>query len=124
MAAAAELARSVDARLLLVSVVPPYVFPIDVPSGVPGDMIARHVEYAEGLLAKSKVAVEAMRVPAETKLLVGSPAPLIAELAEGRADVDLVVVGRTGAGLVARALVGSTADRIVHSCHKPVLVIP
>ena len=36
---------------------------------------------------------------------------------------DLLVVGSKGRGAVARMLVGSTTDRLVHISHKPVLVV-
>jgi nucleotide-binding universal stress UspA family protein len=34
-----------------------------------------------------------------------------------------VVVGSTGKGAVQRLLVGSTTDRLVHICRRPVLVV-
>jgi nucleotide-binding universal stress UspA family protein len=37
--------------------------------------------------------------------------------------VDLVVAGSRGQGAVARALLGSVSDRLVHLCPKPILVV-
>ncbi|MFU8868037.1 universal stress protein [Natronococcus sp.] len=53
----------------------------------------------------------------------GRPAETILEYAEEQA-IDLLVVGRTGRGGVAEALLGSTADRLVRRSPIPVVVVP
>jgi len=40
------------------------------------------------------------------------------------ADAGLVVVGATSRGAVARAIIGSTADRVIHNARCPVAVVP
>jgi nucleotide-binding universal stress UspA family protein len=40
------------------------------------------------------------------------------------ADPGLVVVGATSRGAVARAIIGSTADRVIHHARCPVAVVP
>jgi nucleotide-binding universal stress UspA family protein len=52
----------------------------------------------------------------------GPAAATLAWVAKGR-DVDLVVVGHRGRGVLARLLMGSVADRLVQICSKPVLVV-
>ncbi len=37
---------------------------------------------------------------------------------------DLLVIGRRGAGLAERVLLGSVADRLAHHSKIPVLIIP
>jgi nucleotide-binding universal stress UspA family protein len=54
--------------------------------------------------------------------LQGRAAEVVADVAEAK-EVDLVVVGSRGRNQVAKALVGSVADRLVHICSKPVLVV-
>ena len=54
--------------------------------------------------------------------LKGTAAEALSEFADTNA-YDLVVVGSKGRGAVARMLVGSTTDRLVHISHKPVLVV-
>lgn len=39
-------------------------------------------------------------------------------------EADMVVIGRRGAGLAERMILGSTADRLTHLATCPVLVIP
>jgi nucleotide-binding universal stress UspA family protein len=58
----------------------------------------------------------------ETQVLTGSPALALADQAKA-GDVELVVVGHRGRNAVARALLGSVADRLVQICPKPVLVV-
>lgn len=50
------------------------------------------------------------------------PAEALAELAK-EPDIDLVVVGHRGRNAMARALLGSVADRLVQISPKPVLVV-
>jgi nucleotide-binding universal stress UspA family protein len=47
---------------------------------------------------------------------------IVAVCEENRAD--LLVIGRRGAGLVERVLVGSVADRLCHLAPCPVLLVP
>jgi nucleotide-binding universal stress UspA family protein len=61
-------------------------------------------------------------VQAETSVLSGSPAETLAEAAAAP-DVDLVVLGSRGRGAVARVLLGSVSDRLIHISPKPVLVV-
>ncbi|MEA2010201.1 MAG: universal stress protein, partial [Actinomycetota bacterium] len=41
-----------------------------------------------------------------------------------RVDADILVVGRRGAGLLRRMVVGSVANHVVHEAPCPVLVVP
>ncbi len=54
---------------------------------------------------------------------VGDPARMLLDYAE-RVDADLVVVGRRGAGLIERIMLGSVANRVVHDAECPVLLVP
>ncbi|QFU83125.1 universal stress protein [Natronorubrum aibiense] len=53
----------------------------------------------------------------------GRPAREIITYAETH-GIDQIVLGRTGRGAVAEALVGSTADQVVREASVPVLVVP
>ena len=70
----------------------------------------------------TKAAAAAEGVRAETKLLKGQPADAIADAAVS-SNVDLVVVGSRGRGAVTRVLLGSTSDRLINICEKPVLIV-
>lgn len=54
---------------------------------------------------------------------VGDPARSLLEYAT-RVDADLMVIGRRGAGLIERIMLGSVANRIVHDADYPVLLVP
>jgi nucleotide-binding universal stress UspA family protein len=53
----------------------------------------------------------------------GRPAEVILSYTEENA-IDMIVVGRTGSGGLAEALLGSTADRLVRQSTVPVVVVP
>lgn len=120
--AAVELARALELEVELVYVLRPVLLPPEVYA----EAIARVEEgnrvVAEEALAAGVKAVEAAGGRCEKVLAHGAPAEAIADLAE--ADrVWGVVVGAKGHGAFARVMLGSVADRLVHICTKPVLVV-
>ena len=79
------------------------------------------VEMRRRDLAEAASALAAAGVPADTTLKVGNPAEeIIAAGDEG--DVDLILVGSTGAGRAVRFLLGSVSDRVVRYANRPVMV--
>ena len=120
---AAEMAGPLGAQLVIVSAVWPVV---DV-DGAP-ELVARAFrlaveerEYAH-VMVKEMATSLAAGVTVETLVTDGSPAVALADLAQA-GDVEMVVVGHRGRNAVARALLGSVADRLVQICPKPVLVV-
>lgn len=117
---ALDYAKPFGAKVTFVFVVPPAVIPGDV-AYAPLDEL-HQAELARGQQVLGK-AVEALGSPAVGCVVkLGPPAETISELAEAQ-QVDMVVVGSRGLGAVKRLLVGSVADRLVHICHRPVLVV-
>lgn len=54
---------------------------------------------------------------------VGDPARMLLDYAE-KVDADLMVIGRRGAGLIERLMLGSVANRVVHDAECPVMLVP
>jgi nucleotide-binding universal stress UspA family protein len=54
---------------------------------------------------------------------LGDPASTIIAVCE-RENADLLIVGRRGAGLVERMVIGSVADRLAHHAPCPLLIVP
>ena len=67
------------------------------------------------------------RVPAGVKLVIamriGEARHQILEYAQEQ-DVDLIILGRQGAGAVGKILFGNVTERVVRKADCPVLVIP
>jgi nucleotide-binding universal stress UspA family protein len=76
--------------------------------------------HADRVLHAALAALGGAGVEVDTRVLSGPPAETLAEAA---AEVDLVVAGSRGQGAVARALLGSVSDRLVHLCPKPILIV-
>ncbi len=118
---AADIALRFGSKLTLVYVVPKLLLPPDVYGLALADTEREHAAYAEKLLGEAVLKLEEPGVQIETQVLHGSPAETLAEAAQAP-DVSLVAVGSRGHGAVARMLLGSVSDRLVHICPKPVLV--
>jgi nucleotide-binding universal stress UspA family protein len=65
----------------------------------------------------------ARKIKIETLLVEGNPAETILKAAE-QDCADLIVMTVAKKGLIERALLGSTAERIIREAHLPVLSIP
>jgi nucleotide-binding universal stress UspA family protein len=121
---AIELARSSNARLVLLSVLER---PTIVPFGPLDGFAFSRMESEEQLSAVRKMLDEIGHElsPEKVDKLVefGTPAEVIVEQSE-KLGADLVVLGSRGHGPVGRWLLGSTTDRVVHHSHAPVTVVP
>jgi len=120
---AANLAQAMGSQLVVASIA-------DAPvSFAAPELMERAAQWHEeavkqATLVATQIANEVARGgrAAETIVEKGAPAETLAALAAA-GDVDLVVVGHRGRNAVARALMGSVADRLVQICSKPVLVV-
>jgi nucleotide-binding universal stress UspA family protein len=119
---AGRLAAQTGAKLLVLNVVEPLWVP-------PGDEAINVAAIMEELQQGSRSLVrgtaarlEQPGLAIEPLSVTGSPAITITDLADAR-GADLVVLGSTGNGAVARALLGSVADRVLRICTRPVLVV-
>lgn len=114
-----DLARSLTAELVVVSVIDPATDPV---TGLRGTPIDRRrdarLEAAQALVARGRH--EGVRV----SFLVweGDPGEAIVEAATSE-QVDLVVVGSHGRSGVGRMLLGSVSDFVVRRAPCPVLVV-
>ncbi len=117
---AQSLATATGATLTVAYSVPPMLIPGEVPFTVVTDVVKAEVVRGKRLL--DEVAKALGNPQLNTLELEGPPAERIAEVAEAE-GFDLVVVGSRGRNAVARLFLGSIADRLVHICRKPVLVV-
>jgi len=118
--AALKVAQPFGAEVILIFVVPPMLLPGDAP-WAPIDEI-HEAEERRGERVLHETVAKLGNPKVRTLVKIGPPAETIAEVAEAE-EVDMVAVGSTGKGAVKRLLVGSTADRLVHICTRPVLVV-
>jgi nucleotide-binding universal stress UspA family protein len=119
---AADIALRFGSQLTLVYVVPRLLLPPDVYGLTLADVEREHRAYAEKLMDEALVKLGEPAIKTDTLILYGSPAEAIAETAASQ-DVGMVVVGSRGRGAVARVVLGSVSDRLVHISSKPVLVV-
>jgi nucleotide-binding universal stress UspA family protein len=101
---AADLARQSDARLHVLHVTS-----------------SREYEVTSLLMALAGEIGSGIEVTTATA--AGDPAEEIIRYARRKA-VDLIVVGTHGRTGVSRALLGSVAERLVRTAHRPVLTVP
>jgi nucleotide-binding universal stress UspA family protein len=118
---ATEIAIRFGARLTLAYVVPRLVLPPDAYGLTMVEVEEEHRAFGERTLTEAITKLGESGVEVEPLVLSGPPAESLAEAATAP-DIDLVVVGSRGRAAVARVLLGSVTDRLVHISTKPVLV--
>jgi len=117
---ALDLAASLNARLLAVSVVDPGSLRL------PGGRYAARVDqvrtererFAQELVARGR----SMGVTVDFLVWEGDPGESILEAAQAE-RADMIVVGSHGRGAVGRFLIGSVSDHVVRNASCPVLVV-
>lgn len=119
------LARERGARLLLATVVrtPEGWWGIGGAPPTPEAMSAALVESQQMVLEEIENHLDLTGIDYETVKEVGDPGTRLLAVAEER-GADLIVIGKRGANLAERVILGSVADRVCHLAPIPVLVIP
>jgi len=122
---AAELARARSGKLYIFTAVRPPEgwWGIEGAPPPPKSMANALVAAQQQVLNVTVDAINLEGVDYETALEVGDPASAISKFCEEQ-DADVLVIGRRGAGLIERFIMGSVADRLVHYAPCPVLVVP
>ncbi|HEY7705245.1 MAG TPA: universal stress protein [Acidimicrobiia bacterium] len=122
---AADLARLAKAKLILLTAVrtpegwwglanmPPE------PEALSQALVDGQREVLQGTVEQ----LDLTGVDYQTAEELGEPAGAILGVLE-REHADLLVLGRRGAGLVERVVLGSVADRLAHHSPCPVLIVP
>jgi len=117
---ALQLATALGAELFFAYVVPPMVQAGDAPFSPVDEILEAEVQRGQKVLDEAEASLGR---PAVGRIVrVGVPSETLTEIAE-KDGFDLLVVGSRGLGPVRRLLLGSVADKVVHSCRKPVMVI-
>jgi nucleotide-binding universal stress UspA family protein len=125
---AAQLAKTDGADLLIVNVIGGYSLPDKVFSSFTGAQQIWLKELLESLSAEllTKARDRALGVGVATIQLesrTGDVALTIIEIAQEK-GADVIVVGKRGAGLAARLLLGSISHKLVSLAPLPVTVVP
>ena len=122
---AAAIARRNDARLVLVT-------SVRLPEGwwgMTGEPPSPHA-LSEALMAGQQRVMDSTigeidlaGINHGAVVQLGDPTAEIIALCE-KENADLLVIGRRGAGLVERMVIGSVADRLAHHAPCPLLIVP
>ena len=92
-----------------------------------GEMVACvsefDLEQAKAKLAELATEANARKIRTETLVVEGLPADEILKAADEN-EADLVLINVARKGIVQRALLGTTAERVIREANVPVLSIP
>jgi nucleotide-binding universal stress UspA family protein len=116
---ALELARSLDAKVLLFAVARP---PEPATMVEVDAMLDDAREHFEEQFKKIIQRAKDLDVELQTDIAVGHPVEQIVHRAETD-HVDLIVLGRRGKSRWEKMLVGSTAEKVLRYAHCPVMVV-
>ncbi len=122
---AVAVARHWKAKLLLVTVVrtPEGWWGIGGAPPSPEALSAALIEGQEKILADVESHLDLDGVDYQLVQELGDPVSRLISVIEEN-DADLVVVGRRGAGLAERMILGSVADRLCHLAPCHVMIVP
>ena len=122
---ATTLAREVDAQLYLLHVVPePYAYPwgSELSTMPLTDILAESERSADEQLHQLAAITQLPLQRVATRAVIGTPVDqILATIAEE--NIDLVVLGTHGRGLVGHLLLGSVAERVIRRSPVPVLTM-
>ncbi len=119
---AVPLAKALGAKLELTYVVPPVMLPPAVYAETIRAIEEANQKLAGEVLGKAQAVVTAAGATADKLTLNGAPAEALADAAKAE-RVWGVVIGAKGHNVLSRVLLGSVADRLMHICEKPVLIV-
>lgn len=119
---AAKLAQKTGASLTLITVVRPPEGWWGIEGSPPTpEAMSRAISSArEELLEPIQDSID---FEVETMLEIGEPGAAILNLCTEN-GFDMLFVGRRGAGVVERVMMGSVADRLAHHAPCPVVIVP
>lgn len=122
---AAGIARAHAARLHVVTVVrPPEGWWGVVGSPPPAEALASSMADAQRtVLDRTLAQLDTSGLDVVSSEEIGDPATALSELCAS-VGADVLVVGRRGAGMVERIILGSVADRLAHDASCPLLIVP
>lgn len=126
---ALELAKYSDAKLVLASVIKPYVSVgfggpgLEVDSNSDDQMTNEERKNREEMLQKYAKEASQAGVTAETVVVIGSPKEELAKNLAQQYQADLIIVGATGLNRVEQVMIGSTASYVVRASKRDTLVV-
>ncbi len=122
---AAGMAKTQASRLHIVTVVrPPEGWWGVVGSPPPAEALSASMERAQrSVLDKTLAAIDTDGVEVVATEEIGDPSSALSAYCE-QVGAGLLVVGRRGAGVVERLVLGSVADRLAHHAPCALMVVP
>lgn len=122
---ATGIARKWEAKLLIVTVVrtPEGWWGLGGAPPTPEALSAALIEGQKVILDQAEESLDLEGIDYEMVQELGDPVNRMLAVCEER-SADVLVIGRRGAGLVERVVLGSVADRLAHLAPCPVLLVP
>ncbi len=123
-ALAVSMARGTGAKLHVVNVMRPADgwWGIGEATPAPAGMDQSLKEAQRELLAETIGKLDLSGLDHDTYTDIGDPAGVLVGYAE-RVGADVLIIGKRGAGLIERLIIGSVANRVVHDAPCPVLLV-
>ncbi len=85
-------------------------------------IMAKSIDHCEKLVERHRLELEKAGVLADTRVEQGNPAEVICQVAASD-GVDFVFISPNSSGKISNLMFGSVANKVIHECHQPVLLI-
>ncbi|KAE9619509.1 putative universal stress protein A [Lupinus albus] len=112
--------RVFDNRTLIINYIPSTVF---YPASVVAESVQKDQElFSASIISRALQICKDKLVKAESMILKGDPREMICQAAE-QIQVDLLIMGSRGLGMLKRTFLGSVSDYCVHHSKIPILIV-
>jgi nucleotide-binding universal stress UspA family protein len=116
---AVDIAKAQEGSILVLSVAEK----VGAPTGEWEDMEKTLLDFAKDFSEQAVKEIKKRGVEAEARVEIGKPAEVIVNVAKD-VGADAIVMGTHGWTGLARAVIGSVADRVIRHATCPVVLVP
>ncbi|WP_125711809.1 universal stress protein [Companilactobacillus kedongensis] len=119
-----EMAKKSESEVVVASIAGVDSVPVNVGVDYMPDLIQDIKNQTDKILKTAEQQLINSKIPYRLIFKEGDPKSLIAKVIPESVDADLIVMGRTGKGMITKILMGSVARYVSENVDLPVMLVP